>query len=72
MKIALTGNIASGKSTVQKIIEKHGFKVLDADVCGHNALKLPAIKQALSHLDIFVNGEISRDKLGALVFSKPE
>ena len=71
MKIAIAGNIASGKSTVQKILEDAGFKVLDTDKCGHEALKNPEVKKAFSHLDIFENGEISRHKLGELVFNNP-
>lgn len=71
MKIAIAGNIASGKSTVQKILEDAGFKVLDTDKCGHEALKNPEVKKAFSYLDIFENGEISRHKLGELVFNNP-
>lgn len=39
IKVALTGNIASGKSSVQDIISKMGFLVLDTDECAHNLLK---------------------------------
>lgn len=72
MKIAIAGNIASGKSTVQKLLEDSGYKVLDTDKCGHQALKLPQVKQALSEFDIFENNEISRTKLGQLVFNNPD
>ncbi len=72
MKIAIAGNIASGKSTVQKILEDAGFKILDTDKCGHEALKNPEVKKAFSYLDIFENGEISRHKLGELVFNNPQ
>ena len=72
MKIAVAGNIAAGKSVVQNILEDFGYKVLDTDICGHEALKQEEIKTALSDLDIFVNGEISREKLGCLVFNNTE
>ena len=72
MKIAITGNIAAGKSVVQKILQNSGYKVLDTDKCGHTALFLPQVKNVLKHLDIFENGEISREKLGHLVFNNLE
>ena len=31
LKIAITGNIASGKSAVEKFLEKKGYKVFDTD-----------------------------------------
>ena len=39
-KIALCGNIASVKSTVQEIIQKQGYKVLDTDDVAHRLLKI--------------------------------
>lgn len=71
MRIAIAGNIAAGKSTVQKILQNLGFKVLDTDICGHNALKLEYVKSEFAAYDIWDNGEISRNKLGKLVFENP-
>lgn len=72
MKIAIAGNIASGKSTVQKFLEEYGYKVLDTDKCGHQALTLTCVKKALAGWDIFDDkGEISRPKLGQIVFNDP-
>lgn len=73
LKIAITGNIASGKSAVQNILENRGYKVLDTDQIGHKLLDtMPAIKDAFKDVDVFENGVISRDKLGRLIFSNPE
>lgn len=73
LKIALTGNIASGKSTVQKILEEKGYKVLDTDKVGHKLLEnLDKIKVAFRDFDVFCDEKISREKLGKLVFSTPE
>lgn len=74
IKIALTGNIASGKSAVQNILEEKGYKVLDTDKAGHILLdELHEIKEAFKVYDIFSeDGSISREKLGRLVFYNPE
>ena len=70
-KIAITGNIASGKSEVQKILQKKGYKVLDTDIVGHNILQTNNdIKSAFSDYDVFNSDKtISREKLAKLVFS---
>lgn len=74
-KIALVGNIASGKSTVELILRnKYNFPVLDTDMVCHNLLeKLPQIKEEFSQYDILnTEGNISREKLGQLVFNDQE
>ena len=38
-KIGLTGNIASGKTTIENILKDHGCKVLDADDICHDAME---------------------------------
>ena len=69
LRIALTGNIASGKSTVQKILEEHGYKVLDTDKTAHLLLdnSIDTVKEAFPAC--IENGKISRTKLGEIVFS---
>lgn len=75
IRVALTGNIASGKSAVENILaEKYNIKVLDTDEVCHRLLdELPEIKEAFAKFDILgENGKISRDKLGRIVFFSPE
>lgn len=68
LRIALTGNIASGKSTVQHILEAKGFKVFDTDHAAHKLLdELPEIKKEFP--SCVEGGKISREKLGKLVFN---
>ncbi|MBR6162749.1 dephospho-CoA kinase [bacterium] len=71
-KIAITGNIASGKSEVEKIISELGFKILDTDKVSHDILNKDdeAKKEILSIFgsDILDNGSISRKKLAEIVF----
>lgn len=72
IRIALVGNIASGKSTVEKVLtEKYGFSVLDTDKACHFLLeKLSAkIIQEFKNYEILdENGRLSREKLGKIVF----
>ncbi len=71
-KIAITGNIASGKSEVEKIISASGFKVLDTDKTAHTFLDNDesAKNEIISYFgsDILDNGTISRKKLAEIVF----
>ena len=70
-KIAISGNIASGKSTVQRIIIEKGYKVLDTDEVSHDILsvKNKNLYEAFKNYDVFENGEFSRKKVGNLIFS---
>ena len=70
LKVALVGNIASGKSAVEAVLKKLGCEVLDTDkVCHGLLVKLPEVNEAFNSYDVFENGEISREKLGKLVFN---
>ena len=52
LKIAIVGNIASGKSTVEKIIQDMGFPVFDTDQIAHKILETSlAIKNEFNNLD---------------------
>lgn len=69
-KIAITGNIAAGKSAVLDILDARGYTVLDTDIVGHELLEnLEEIKNAFCEFDILENGIISREKLGKIVFA---
>ncbi|MDR1976220.1 MAG: dephospho-CoA kinase [Campylobacteraceae bacterium] len=67
--IILTGGIASGKSSVSKMLSENGFSVVDADKIAHEVLnkKIDEITNAFGS-EFVKNGEIDRKKLGALVF----
>lgn len=74
IKFAIAGNIASGKSTVEEILIKHNFPVLDTDkVCHRLLAELEEIKIEFGNYDIFTpQNEISREKLGKVVFTNQE
>ena len=72
LKVALVGNIASGKSTVEKALQTSGYVVLDTDKVWHELLTCDEVSKEFSSFDVFENGIISREKLGKLVFANVE
>jgi len=74
--IGLTGGIASGKSTVSKILAQAGARVIDADKIAHDVVmpKQLAWEKIVSHFGMSAllgNGQLDRAALGAKVFSNP-
>ena len=69
LRIAITGNIASGKSQVELILKEAGFKVFDADLIAHEVLDEI---NSFNGYDVFTDGKIDRKKLGDLVFSNKD
>jgi len=79
MVIGITGPAGSGKSTVSKIIKtiyKNKASIIDVDRLGHEVLTYLFIKEKLKENfgdEIFDdNNNISRSKLGEIVFSNKE
>ena len=70
----LTGGVASGKSTVARMFEELGAKVIDADRIGHELLgsTQPPYNEIVRRFGkevLDASGEIDRRRLGAIVFS---
>jgi dephospho-CoA kinase len=71
--IALTGGIATGKSTVASLLALNGMRVIDADSISHKILDDSYAWVEESFGSEFVNNtKVNREKLGALVFSNKE
>lgn len=72
-KVAIVGNIASGKTAIKNFLVENDYKVLDTDVVTHKLQELPSviskIVEKFSGFDILENDKISRVKLGKIVFS---
>ena len=74
--IGITGNLASGKSEVSRILKKKGAKVFDADFAARQAVErdkpvYKAIVKIFGKEYLKKNGELDRKKMAARVFSRP-
>lgn len=72
--IGLTGGIATGKSTVARLVESRGYPVIDADQISHELTQIgnPGYQQILNHFGENILNEslkIDRKKLGDLIFN---
>jgi len=71
--IALTGGIATGKSTVASLLALHGLRVIDADAIAHRLLDENSGWVADTFGPQYVqNGKVLRGELGKVIFSDPE
>ena len=76
LKIAITGNIGSGKSAVAKIIEEKGYKVVKADDISKELyitdekVKKEIIKQFGS--ESYIDGKLNKPYLAQKVFSNED
>ena len=71
--VGITGGIACGKTTVSELLTERGAIPINADEIGHQLLKAdsPVINELTEAFgqDIFeASGDVSRKKLGAIVF----
>lgn len=74
--IGLTGNIATGKSTVLRYLQQKGAYVFDADKLAHESMQKGthtywAIVETFGDTILQADGAIDRPKLGQVVFSDP-
>ncbi len=75
-KIAVTGGLASGKSTVCRILKSCGACVVDSDKIVHQLLSSDtALTQQVIDLlgtEIVVGNQIDRKQIAKIVFSNPQ
>ena len=75
--IGLTGNIATGKSVVRRMLEHLGAYTIDADALSHRVISkgAPGYQPVLDTFGKWLlgpDGQINRTRLGHLVFTDPE
>lgn len=75
--IGLTGNIATGKSVVRRMLEHLGAYTIDADALSHRVISkgAPGYQPVLDKFGTWLldkDGQIDRSKLGRLVFADGE
>lgn len=71
--IALTGSIATGKSTVASLLALNGMRIIDADIISHEILEDNAswVEETFGSKYIRL-GKVDRAKLGEYIFSNAE
>ena len=73
LKVGITGGIGSGKSTVCQVFETLGIPVFYADdAARHRTNTEPSIIAAMKALfgdDVYVDGELNREKVAAAAFN---
>lgn len=75
LRVALTGSIAMGKSTVSEMFRNAGIPVFDADATVHEmyARGGRAVPMIAAHFpDAIVDGAVDRTKLSKLVLNDPD
>lgn len=76
LRIGLTGGIASGKSTVERLFAAHGVPIIDSDVIAREvvALGTPGLAQVRARFGdevLLADGRLDRRALRRLVFADP-
>ena len=77
MRVALTGGIGSGKSTVSRLLEEKGAVIVDADAIAREIVApgepaLEEIRAAFGPEVIDADGLLRRSKLAEVVFGDPD
>jgi dephospho-CoA kinase len=73
MIVGLTGKYCAGKDAVARIFAAQGFRVIDVDALGHEALAARAarIVEAFGPAAAAADGSVDRRALGRIVFRDP-
>lgn len=72
--VALSGGIASGKSTIAHLFAQLGVPIIDADIIARQVVEIgtPALEQITQHFSqeiLLENGELDRSQLREIIFN---
>lgn len=72
--VALSGGIASGKSTIANLFDKFGVPIIDADIIARQVVQIgsDAFNQIVKHFSqeiLLANGELDRSQLREIIFN---
>ncbi|MBN1694221.1 dephospho-CoA kinase [candidate division WOR-3 bacterium] len=70
MVIGVTGNTGTGKTVICELFKERGAHLISCDELGWEVLKEPHIISQIADnfKEVIENGEVNREKLGAIVF----
>ncbi len=77
MRIGLTGGIATGKSTVSRLLEARGAAIVDADIIARDVMNpgqplLAAVAHRFGPEFILPEGGLDRRRMAEHIFNRPE
>lgn len=77
MRIGLTGGIATGKSTVSKMLAAQGVRIVDADVIARDVMNpgqplLAAVAEQFGPEFLLPEGGLDRRRMAEHIFNRPE
>lgn len=77
LKVGLTGDIGSGKSTALRVFAESGFRTSSTDQIVHKLLKsdestIRSVEEIFGPAILLKEGGVDRKKLGEIVFQAPE
>ncbi len=68
--VGITGSIASGKSSLVRLLKRRGIAVFDADKIVHELIENEAFKTISARFpSVIVSNKVNRKKLGEIVFT---
>jgi len=74
MVVGITGTYCSGKNVACSMFREGGYRIIDVDGLGHQALEIKKdeVVDAFGDEILYSNGTVNRKKLGEFVFSNQE